>query len=341
MSGLRSLAVCYLATASVFTMAAALSAHRTSITQLSAELRASVTMGLQDFTHADAGLAGPPARLELAPPGPNDVRGLAHAVLPPIPQQTVKPRVAATAPMPVLIAPDLPDVAPLPPDKSPDTALTPAMRIAVTARFKDNLTPDMLKNFSLFLYVSKASSGPLAQRLYVFRKNAAGDIDLAYDWAASTGREAVEVSPRGVHTVTATPRGYYELDPTRMYQSYRSYAWDQSMPYAMFFNWETHGQQTGLAIHAATGPDIDKLGSRASAGCVHLSPEHARTLYNLIRADYRGPTPRFAYDSASETLSNKGELMRDKSGQIKMADGYQTLIFIEDFGGQNVVAALD
>ena len=28
----------------------------------------------------------------------------------------------------------------------------------------------MLKNFDLFLYVSKAEKGPLAQRLYVFKK---------------------------------------------------------------------------------------------------------------------------------------------------------------------------
>ena len=81
-----------------------------------------------------------------------------------------------------------------------------------------------------------------------------------------------------------------------MYWRYHSHAWNQSMPYAMFFSWEHQGEQTGVAIHAATGNDIDRLGSRASAGCIHLSPEHARELYNLIHADYRGPVPRFAYD---------------------------------------------
>jgi L,D-transpeptidase catalytic domain len=151
----------------------------------------------------------------------------------------------------------------------------------------------------------------------------------------------VEISPHGRRSFTETPRGYYELDPRRMYAKYTSQSWDQSMPYAMFFNWQDHGVQTGLAIHAATGPDIAKLGSRASAGCVHLSPEHARTLYNLIRAEYRGPAPRFAYDAATDSTSNKGELMHDRAGKLKMADGYRVLIFIEDFDGQNVVAALD
>ena len=45
--------------------------------------------------------------------------------------------------------------------------------------------------------------------------------------------------------------------------------------------------------------------------------------------------------TGNQTMSNKGEMMRDRGGHVKMADGYQVLIFIEDFGGQNVVAALD
>ncbi len=157
------------------------------------------------------------------------------------------------------------------------------------------------------------------------------------------GAKNTEVSPSVVpsHPHQTHRAGYYQLDPQRMYVNYHSATWDQPMPYSMFFNWEKDGIETGLAIHAASGTDIAKLGSRASAGCVHLSPEHARLLYNLIHADYRGPTPRFAYDAARETLSNKGELAHDKAGNVKMADGYQVLIFIENFGGENVVAALD
>ena len=59
------------------------------------------------------------------------------------------------------------------------------------------------------------------------------------------------------------------------------------MPYAMFFNWVKDGNQTGLAIHAASGEDVGKLGHRASAGCVHLSEDNARTLFAMIRAQYR------------------------------------------------------
>ena len=142
-------------------------------------------------------------------------------------------------------------------------------------------------------------------------------------------------------SVTTTPAGYYQFDPDRMYQSYHSSGWDQDMPNAMFFNWERAGLQTGLAIHAATGGDIGRLGSRASAGCIHLAPENARILFNLIRKEYRGPVPRFAYDHDSQTMSNQGKFMHDGAGKLKMADGYRVLIRIENYGGGgDMVAAL-
>ncbi len=211
---------------------------------------------------------------------------------------------------------------------------------AAALRLKAGLTPEMLRNFELFLYVSKSDHGPLAQRMYVFRKTGQGDLQLAYDWAASTGREQSEVSPRGKSTFTSTPKGFYELDPDRMYRRYHSYSWDQDMPHAMFFNWERQGLETGLAIHAATGDDVARLGSRASAGCVHLAPEDAATLYNLIRADYRGAVPRFAYNAGTQTMSNRGDFMHRRDGSLKMADGYKVLVEIEDYGGENLVASL-
>ena len=218
----------------------------------------------------------------------------------------------------------------------------PRNRAAFAAlRLKAGLNQDMLNNFDLFLYVSKAQHGPLAQRLYVFRKESGEDLALVYDWAASTGREQQEVSPRGRRAFTATPRGYYQIDPQRMYRSYHSYNWDQPMPHAMFFDWERKGRQTGLAIHATSAQSLEKLGQRASAGCVQLSPENAETLFNLIQTHYRGQVPRFAYNADNHTTSNEGAFMRDRRGRLRMADGYRVLVFIEDYGGKNVVAALE
>jgi len=206
---------------------------------------------------------------------------------------------------------------------------------AAAARLEARLTPEMRKYFGLFLYVSKADEGPLAQHMMVFKKGQHGHLQLAYDWLASTGRERAEVNARGRPVLTATPGGYYELDPGRMYRRYRSFSWDQEMPHAMFFNWQRAGNPTGLAIHAASGDDVTKLGSRASAGCVHLSPDNAATLYALIRADYRGRVPRLAVDTDTGTSSNHGRFMYSRSGEIKTIAGYRVLVMIEDYSGED------
>ena len=304
----------------------------------------------------------PPPRVALAmlPADPNDVRTLARpAPAPDVVQQRLvdaAPAFSETALSDLsrgMIAPDLPEITEQRAAERPtqhqvarnappqsNFTLGPAERQAVADRLRDSLTPELLDNFGLFLFVSKAAHGPLAQRLYVFEKSANGELTMVHDWAASTGREKNEISPRGRASFTGTPRGIYGLDPERMYTRYHSQAWDQSMPFAMFFNWEREGLQTGLAIHAATGSDVAKLGDRASAGCVHISPEHAAELFDLIKKNYRGPVPRFAYDQRTQTMSNRGELMRDAKGRLKMQDGYRVLVNIEDFGGENLLAAL-
>lgn len=221
----------------------------------------------------------------------------------------------------------------------PDLTPVPARADIVLARLNQRLTAEMLSHFDLFLYVSKADHGPLAQRMYVFQKQPGG-LKLAYEWTASTGREKVEVNARGRRVITATPMGYYQLDAKRMYTQYHSASWNQDMTSVLFFDWERAGSQTGLAIHAAAPKDVAKLGSRASGGCVHLAPDNAAMLYDLIQANYRGPVPRFAYDHESRTASNRGDFLRDRQGGLRMTEGYRVLVVLEDYGGEDAVAAL-
>jgi hypothetical protein len=210
---------------------------------------------------------------------------------------------------------------------------------AAAFRLKDKLTPEMVDHFDLILYVSKANSGVLAQRMVVFR-NSDGVLTPIHDWKVSTGREQDEVSPRGRSTFTATPKGFYEFDPDRMYRAYHSWNWDRDMPHAMFFNWERRGVETGLAIHAATDEDIAKLGNRASAGCVHLGPENAALLYHMVKG-HEGRVPRFAYNADTETMSNSGNFMHDRKGRLRMVKGYKALVMIDDYSGDNRLAGLD
>jgi lipoprotein-anchoring transpeptidase ErfK/SrfK len=257
-------------------------------------------------------------------------------------------QVASAAPPKITLVPQSPrDVAPTPSVESapPPPSVSaqppsPEELVRVEQRLKDSLTSEMLDHFALFLYVSKAEHGPLAQRMYVFQKDASGDLTLLYNWPVSTGREQIEYNSAGTKLPSFTPAGYYELDPGRMYSHYHSMQWDQPMPYAMFFNWEDHGYQTGLAIHGASGEDIGLLGTRASAGCVRLAPENARVLFSLIRQNYKGLVPKFAYDRKTATMANNGMLLHDTDGRLQLAQGYKVLVFIENYSGENVVAAL-
>lgn len=274
----------------------------------------------------------------------------------------VKPRPALPVPAePQLAQPTLPDIQPpdirvqnedaAPPPVRPDLALVPpppartsavsaADIVQVTQRLRNSLTREMLANFALFLYVSKADHGPWAQHMYVFKKDGSGNLALLYNWPASTGREKDEIAANGTRQPSFTPQGYYQLDPDRMFKTHFSGQWHEPMPHAMFFNWEHDGLETGLAIHGAVGLEIADLGTRASAGCIRIAPENAALLFDLVRSQYRGLAPRFAYNRRTATMNNDGLFMHDADGNLQFAEGYKVLVFVENYGGDNVVAAL-
>jgi len=361
MSGLRKIAVCYLVSVSAFGLAAGLRAWPDMADQAGRLFDRQIWRpAAEALARADRALLDAPEsrpRVVLAltppppaspPPRPADERTFAHVDLPRIarPALAPSPDVQLALDAPIAIAPDLSPrpvipqaevrAAPKPAPQIvqaaplPDRTLTPEQARA-RARLAATLTTDMRENFGLFIFVSKAAKGPLAQRAYIFKQDH-GALTLLYDWAASTGREKPEKDAQGDPAFTATPAGLYQFDPGRMYRQYHSTNWDQDMPNAMFFNWQRDGVQTGLAIHAATGDDVARLGTRASAGCVHLSPENARTLFELVKNEYRGAVPRFAID-ASDTMSSRGKFSRRPDGSLRMADGYRVLIDIENYSG--------
>ncbi|HEV2562795.1 MAG TPA: L,D-transpeptidase family protein [Rhizomicrobium sp.] len=255
--------------------------------------------------------------------------------LPPV--ETSKPAPKQVARAPLELAPEATEP---PPDASaPMPALSDAELARVEQRLKDSLTGDMFDHFELFLYVSKASAGPWAQHMYVFQKAGSG-FSLLYNWPVSTGRERLEDNGSGKPLSSITPTGYFELDPDRFHAHYNSSQWHHPMPHAMFFNWMTNGLQTGIAIHGVMGDDIAHLGSRASAGCVRLAPENAALLFDLIRANYKGLVPRFAYDKKTASITNDGVMMHDTDGRLQLTEGYKVLVFIENYGGGDTVAAL-
>jgi lipoprotein-anchoring transpeptidase ErfK/SrfK len=334
MVALRKFGGVYLAAASFYTVAVMLSHQPLMVQQannaaraLSLEVAAASDALLHEWSwpSTNSGTQGQSVELTLAPA--NRIAAAVPQLRPSLPAQSFshRPRRRELAPAPKMPASGLP---------------ASAQIVQAEHRLNAGLKPELLANFDLFLYVSKAESGAIAQRMYVFRKEAGGNLALLHDWPVSTGRERVEYNSAGRRLPSFTPAGYYELDPDRFFTHYHSAQWDQSMPYAMFFNWIRNGSLTGLAIHSAVGRDIALLGRRASAGCVRLSPEAARTLFTLIRTQYRGPAPRFDIDRATGTMNNNGVLMRGADGKVERAEGYKVLVFIENYGGRNIVATL-
>lgn len=86
-----------------------------------------------------------------------------------------------------------------------------------------------------------------------------------YVWPVSTGRPGYD-----------TPSGNFK--PNRMDADHYSQEWDNApMPHAIFFDLDGH------AIHGFF--DVKHLGRAVSHGCVRLSPDHAQTLFSLVKAE--------------------------------------------------------
>ncbi len=86
-----------------------------------------------------------------------------------------------------------------------------------------------------------------------------------YEWAVSTGRPGYD-----------TPNGTFKIN--RMDADHLSQEWDNApMPHSMFF--DLHGH----AVHGFF--DVKHLGLAVSHGCVRLSPDHAATLFDLVKTE--------------------------------------------------------
>ncbi len=91
-----------------------------------------------------------------------------------------------------------------------------------------------------------------------------------YAWPISTGRPGYD-----------TPNGTYR--PNRMDPAHFSKEWGNApMPHSIFFDMNGH------AIHGFF--DTKHLGLAVSHGCVRLSPDHAATLYDLVKTEGMGNT---------------------------------------------------
>lgn len=201
-------------------------------------------------------------------------------------------------------------------------------------RMLASLPDEVEPYFDLYLYVSKAEAGPIAQHMFVYSRAADGAMSLLYDWPVSTGREKKEKTPSGRKTFTHTPEGSFKLDPKRFHKLWKSRAWNADMPWTMFFDLMENGGISGLAVHAAGKGKISQLGRRASGGCIRLAPENAQFLFKKIQTEHAGFVPVFAMNGNSTNVH--GEPARNADGSIQLTHGYRVLLHIEDYAGEHV-----
>lgn len=198
-------------------------------------------------------------------------------------------------------------------------------------------TPDEIEPyFDLYLYISKAVAGPIAQHMFVYERHTDGSLALLYDWPVSTGREQREKTPAGRKTYTHTPEGIFKLDPDRFFKVWHSRTWNADMPWAMFFDLMENGGISGLAVHAAGKGKISQLGRRASGGCIRLAPENAKFLFQLLQKSYAGVVPVFAVTDGDTSVV--GRPARNEDGSMQLTQGYRVLMHIEDYAGEHLPA---
>lgn len=133
---------------------------------------------------------------------------------------------------------------------------------------------------------------------------------IIYKWLVSTGREKLETSVSGKVYRTVTPVGYFR--PFKIEEVHHSLTWNSDMPHSVFF-------RGGVATHE--GHAIEKLGMRASGGCVRLSAETAKIFYDLVKKTGTAKVSQINRDG-SEAL--------DVEGKPVLADTYNVLIIVEN-----------
>jgi hypothetical protein len=166
-------------------------------------------------------------------------------------------------------------------------------------------SPEDTTRARLVAIINKSKIGSTAQTMKVYL-----DGQLVYEWKVSTGREKLETAKSGRTYVTATPVGYFR--PQRVTALHRSITWQADMPHAVFFN-------GGIAIHASNA--VQALGTRASGGCVRLSPQNAKLFFDLVKQ---------AGINSVEKISVSGKSTKNADGSLAQIKTYDTLIIVEN-----------
>lgn len=152
-----------------------------------------------------------------------------------------------------------------------------------------------------------------AQTLQIYQNGT-----FIFETKVSTGREKNESSTNGTEYFSDTPEGTYSI--TRRFEHYESKQWNAPMPYAQFF-------VRGIAIHATTKSHYDELGTRASGGCVRVTLEDAKYIYELVNQIGATDVSITVYDSSKTGALKPFDLKKYSPHKLYDVNGDGLLIY--------------
>jgi len=164
---------------------------------------------------------------------------------------------------------------------------------------------DWLNAYEFLLVINKSNIGPTAQTATAYWQGQKFGV-----FKVSTGREKSEVSKSGRKYFSNTPTGWFH--PAWLSKNHVSKTWEVPMPFSVFFN-------EGIATHAALPNYFDKLGNRASGGCVRLHPSHAEWIFDNVQKAGKGLVPEF---------TKTGQPVLDRNGNQKFSQNYRSLFIV-------------
>lgn len=182
----------------------------------------------------------------------------------------------------------------------------------------DFQTSPWLLEYTNIVVVNKANTGADKQTLRLYVK---GQLQMITK--ISSGRETYEAGckpgqdPKADHCSvraywSTTPVGYFDTD--KLDEKYFSNLWQTWMPYAVFF-------ESGIATHQAPAGTENKLGQRASGGCVRMHPDKAPIIFKAVQQAGQGLIP---------VINRDGTLARTAAGDIIRKIGYKTLYIVQN-----------
>ncbi len=197
------------------------------------------------------------------------------------------------------------------------------------SQIQEQLSDDLTYGYKAVVIIDRAKekTSATAQSLAIFKLNEESqkfELFNANSWKVSTGvmipitetiTNKLDGTTREVTSKRFTPTGFFA--PNVIDAKARSNAYDSEMPNAVWF-W----RESGYAIHATGKGNYSKLGKRASHGCIRLTLDNSKMLFDLVKS--------FGRQYVVELNRLTGKPVVKANGDLSVVKRYPVLVVVTD-----------